>query len=33
VPQILSLSSKGGNAWSNIYQKKQDLLEMIQRAS
>jgi bifunctional non-homologous end joining protein LigD len=33
VPQILSSSSKGGNAWSNIYQKKQDLLEMIQRAS
>jgi bifunctional non-homologous end joining protein LigD len=32
VPQILS-SSKGGNAWSTIYQKKQDLLEMIQRAS
>jgi bifunctional non-homologous end joining protein LigD len=33
VPQILSSSSKGSNAWSNIYQKKQDLLEMIQRAS
>lgn len=32
VPQILS-SSKDGNAWSIIYQKKQDLLEMIQRAS
>jgi bifunctional non-homologous end joining protein LigD len=32
VPEILS-SSKGGNAWSTIYQKKQDLLEMIQRAS
>ena len=31
VPEILS--SKGGNAWSNIYKKKQDLLEMIQRAS
>jgi bifunctional non-homologous end joining protein LigD len=33
VPQILSSLSKAGNAWSNIYQKKQDLLEMIQRAS
>jgi bifunctional non-homologous end joining protein LigD len=32
VPEILS-SSKGGNAWSTIYQKRQDLLEMIQRAS
>ncbi|HKG70499.1 MAG TPA: non-homologous end-joining DNA ligase, partial [Nitrososphaeraceae archaeon] len=32
VPHILS-SSKGGNAWSTVYQKKQDLLEMIQRAS
>jgi bifunctional non-homologous end joining protein LigD len=32
VPEILS-SSKGSNAWSTIYQKRQDLLEMIQRAS
>src|SRR5829696_4912166 len=31
VPQILS--SKGGDAWSTIYQKKQDLLKMIQQAS
>jgi bifunctional non-homologous end joining protein LigD len=31
VPEILS--SKGGNAWTSIYLKKQDLLEMIQRAS
>jgi bifunctional non-homologous end joining protein LigD len=32
VPEIL-LSAKGGNAWSTIYQKKQDLLKMIQQAS
>jgi bifunctional non-homologous end joining protein LigD len=31
VPEILS--TKGGNAWSTIYQKKQDLLKMIQQAS
>ena len=31
VPGILS--TKGGNAWNTIYQKKQDLLKMIQRAS
>jgi bifunctional non-homologous end joining protein LigD len=31
VPEILS--SKGGDAWSTIYQKKQDLLKMIQQAS
>jgi bifunctional non-homologous end joining protein LigD len=31
VPEILS--AKRGNAWSNIYQKKQDLLKMIQQAS
>lgn len=31
VPEILS--AKGGNAWSTIYQNKQDLLKMIQRAS
>lgn len=30
VPAILS---KGRNAWSNIYQKRQDLLKMIQQAS
>jgi bifunctional non-homologous end joining protein LigD len=32
VPEIL-LSAKGGNAWSTIYEKKQDLLKMIQQAS
>lgn len=31
VPEILS--AKRGNAWSTIYQKKQDLLKMIQQAS
>ena len=31
VPEILS--AKRGNAWSNIYQKKQDLLKMIEQAS
>jgi bifunctional non-homologous end joining protein LigD len=31
VPEILS--AKRGDAWSNIYQKKQDLLKMIQQAS
>jgi bifunctional non-homologous end joining protein LigD len=31
VPEILS--SKGGDAWSTIYQKKQDLLKMIQQTS
>src|SRR5688572_16757269 len=31
VPEILS--AKHSNAWSNIYQKKQDLLKMIQQAS
>lgn len=31
VPMILS--AKGGNAWSTIYQNKQDLLKMIQRGS
>lgn len=31
VPGILS--TKGGNAWNTIYQKKQDLLKMIQQAS
>src|SRR5918992_2860065 len=30
VPEILS---KGRNAWSNIFQKRQDLLKMIQHAS
>ena len=30
VPAIIS---KGRNAWSNIYQKRQDLLKMIQQAS
>ena len=31
VPEILS--AKGVNAWSTLYQNKQDLLKMIQRAS
>ena len=31
VPEILP--AKGRNSWSNIYQKKQDLLKMIQQAS
>jgi bifunctional non-homologous end joining protein LigD len=31
VPEILS--AKRSNAWSTIYQKKQDLLKMIQQAS
>ena len=31
VPGILS--TKGGNAWNSVYQKKQDLLKMIQQAS
>jgi bifunctional non-homologous end joining protein LigD len=31
VPEILS--AKRSNAWSNIYQKKQDLLKMIEQAS
>jgi bifunctional non-homologous end joining protein LigD len=31
VPEIIS--AKRGNAWSNIYQKKQDLLKMIEQAS
>jgi bifunctional non-homologous end joining protein LigD len=31
VPEILS--AKGNNAWRTIYQKKQDLLKMIQQAS
>jgi bifunctional non-homologous end joining protein LigD len=32
MPEILS-AAKRSNAWSNIYQKKQDLLKMIQQAS
>jgi DNA primase len=31
APEILS--AKGVNAWSTLYQNKQDLLKMIQRAS
>jgi bifunctional non-homologous end joining protein LigD len=31
VPEILS--AKHSNVWSNIYQKKQDLLKMIEQAS
>jgi bifunctional non-homologous end joining protein LigD len=31
VPEILS--KNGGNAWNTIYQKRQDLLKMIQQAS
>ncbi len=33
IPEILSSLPTGGNAWSGIYEKKQDLLEMIERAS